>query len=208
VTFLGGTPTSDGAENQEIAAELYAQSGVTVLEAAEDAENVNALVVTSELAEEHGLETVGDLAEHAGDLTFGGPAECPERDFCIPGFRDTYGVEFGEFVPLDFGPRVTALEEGGIDVALLFSTDAPIATNGWVVLEDDMGLQPAENIAPVVSTSIVDEYGDDLVAALNAVTEKLTSESLTEMNADYQVDQRDAAEIAREWLVENDLIEG
>lgn len=207
VTFLGGMPTSDGAENQEMAAELYAPSGVTVLEEAEDAENVNALVVTSELAEEHGLQTVGDLAEHAGDLTLGGPAECPEREFCIPGYRDVYGVEFGEFVPLDFGPRVTALQEDGIDVALLFSTDAPIAINEWVVLEDDMGLQPAENIAPVVSTSIVDEYGDDLVNALNEVTERLTSESLAEMNAEFQEEQRDAAEIARDWLVENDLIE-
>lgn len=208
VTFLGGQPTSDGAENQELAAELYAETGVTVLDEAEDAENVNALVVTSELAEEHNLETVGDLAEHAGDLSLGGPAECPERDFCIPGYRDVYGVEFGEFVPLDFGPRVTALQEGGIDVALLFSTDAPIAINNWVVLEDDLGLQPAENIAPVVSTSIVDEYGDDLVNALNEVTERLTSESLAEMNAKFQEEQRDAADIAQEWLIENDLIEG
>jgi len=208
VTFLGGTPTSDGAENQQLAAELYAATGVTVLDEAEDAENVNALVVTSELAEEHNLETVGDLAEHAGDLTLGGPAECPEREFCIPGYREVYGVEFGEFVPLDFGPRVTALQEGGIDVALLFSTDAPIAINEWVVLEDDMGLQPAENIAPVVSTSVIDEYGDDLVNALNEVTERLTSESLAEMNAEFQEEQRNAADIARDWLIENDLIEG
>jgi osmoprotectant transport system substrate-binding protein len=207
LTFLGGEPNADGSANRTAAAQLFAETGVTVLPEAEEAQDVNAFVITSELSEELGITKVSDLAAHAGDLAFGGPAECPEREFCLLGLRDVYEVEFGEFVPLDFGPRVTALEEGGIDVALLFSTDAVIATNEWVVLEDDRGLQPAENIAPVIRTAVVDEYGDELVDAMNAVTEKLTSESLAEMNAAFQVDQRSAAEIAREWLVENDLIE-
>jgi len=207
VTFLGGEPTSDGAENRDTAAGLFAQGGVTVLPAAEEAEDVNAFVITRALSEELGITKVSDLAGHAGDLKFGGPPECPEREFCLVGLKDLYGVEFGEFIPLDFGPRVTALEEGGIDVALLFSTDAVIATNDWVVLEDDKGLQPAENIAPVIRTATVDEHGDDLVDALNAVTEKLTSESLAEMNAEFQVDQRTPADIAHDWLVENDFIE-
>jgi len=206
VTFLGGEPTSEGTANRDQAAELFAPSGVTVLPAAERAEDVNAFVITKELSEELGITKVSDLAAHAGDLKFGGPPECPEREFCLIGLKDLYGVEFGEFVPLDFGPRVTALEEGGIDVALLFSTDAVIATNGWVVLEDDRGLQPAENIAPVIRTALVDEYGDELVDAINAVTAKLTSASLAEMNADYQVEQKSAADIAHAWLVENDFI--
>ncbi|MGE3961693.1 MAG: glycine betaine ABC transporter substrate-binding protein [Dehalococcoidia bacterium] len=207
VTFLGGEPTSEGAENRDLAAELFAESGVSVLPAAEEAEDVNAFVITAELSEELGITKVSDLAAHAGDLRLGGPPECPEREFCMVGLRDVYDVEFGEFIPLDFGPRVTALEEDGIDVAVLFSTDAVIATNGWVVLEDDRGLQPAENIAPVVRTAVIDEYGDDLVNTLNAVTEKLTSESLAEMNAEFQVEQRSPADIARDWLIENDLIE-
>jgi len=207
LTFLGGEPNADGAANREAAGQLFAASGVTVLPEAREAQDVNAFVTTSEISESLGITKVSDLAAHAADLTFGGPAECPEREFCLLGLRDLYEVEFGEFVPLDFGPRVTALEEGGIDVALLFSTDAVIATNEWVVLEDDRGLQPAENIAPVIRTAIIDEYGEDLLSAMNAVTRKLTSESLAEMNAAFQVDQRSAAEIAREWLIENDLIE-
>ena len=206
LTFLGGEPNADGGANREAAARLFAESGVTVLPEAAHAQDGNAFVVTKELSESLGVTMVSDLAAHAGDLTFGGPAECPEREFCLVGLRDVYEVEFGEFVPLDFGPRVTALEEGGIDVALLFSTDAVIATNEWVVLEDDRGLQPAENIAPVIRTAILDEYGNDLEEALNAVTEKLTSASLAEMNAAFQVDQRSAADIAKEWLVENDFI--
>jgi len=206
LTFLGGAPNADGASNREAASQLFAATGVTVLPEAKEAQDVNAFVITRELSESLAIIKVSDLAAHAGDLTFGGPAECPEREFCLLGLRDVYGVEFGEFIPLDFGPRVTALREGGIDAALLFSTDAVISTNEWVVLEDDRGLQPAENIVPVIRTAIVDEYGNDLVNALNAVTAKLTTESLAEMNAAFQVEQRSAAAIAREWLVENDFL--
>src|SRR5687767_8857854 len=88
----------------------------------------------------------------ASQLTLGGPPECPERPFCIPGLRDTYGLEFGNFQPLDVGGPLTveALRAGDIDVALLFSTASVIADEGWVDLEDDEALQAAENITPVV----------------------------------------------------------
>lgn len=205
--FLGGEPTSDGDENQQAAAELFAESGVTVLPASPEAENVNALVTTQGLSEELGLTEVSDLADHANDLTLGGPPECPDREFCLIGLREVYGIEFGEFVPLGFDERSAALEGGGIDVAVLFSTDAVIFTNEWVVLEDDRGLQPAEHIAPVIRTALLEEYGEELEDALNAVTEKLTTESLAEMNAEFQVDGHTAPEIARVWLVENDLVE-
>ena len=118
LTFLGGEPTADGADNRDKAAELFADAGVTVLPAAEEAQDVNAFVITRELSERLGITKVSDLADHAADLKLGGPPECPERQFCLVGLKDVYGVEFGEFVPLDFGPRVTALKEGGIDVAL------------------------------------------------------------------------------------------
>lgn len=205
--FLGGEPTSDGDENQRAAAELFAESGVTVLPASPEAENVNALVITQGLSEELGLTDVSDLAGHAHDLTLGGPPECPEREFCLIGLREVYGIEFGEFVPLSFDERVAALSNGEVDVAVLFSTDSVIFTNEWVVLEDDRGLQPAEHIAPVIRTALLEEYGRELEDALNAVTEKLTTESLAEMNAEFQVDGHTAPEIARVWLVENDLIE-
>ena len=48
------------------------------------------------------------------------------------------------------GPRtVSALAEGTVDVALLFTSDAAIDLNDFVLLEDDLGLQPAENVTPV-----------------------------------------------------------
>jgi osmoprotectant transport system substrate-binding protein len=159
---------------------LVEDQGQTLLESAE-ANDTNALVVTQETAEEFGLTTTSDLAPVAGDLVLGGPPECPERPFCLPGFQETYGIEFGDFKPLDVGGPLTveALDNGEIDVGLLFSTSPVVADNGWVFLEDDQALQAAENITPVVSNEVLDE---EIEGLLNEVSATLTQEVILELN--------------------------
>lgn len=147
----------------------------------------------------------------AGQLTLGGPPECPERPFCIPGLRDVYGVEFGTFVPLDVGGPLTveALESGEIDVALLFSTSSVIGENGWILLEDDQALQTAENITPVVRGDLVRAPGGELIAErLNAISAALTTENVTELNGRVEIDGEDPAHVAADFLKENDLLGG
>ena len=172
-------------------------------------EDKNAYVVTGETAEEFSLTSVSDLQPVAGEMIFGGPPECPERPLCLQGLQDVYGLDFAEFVPLDVGGPITvaALEGGEIDVGLLFTTSGVIAANEWVSLEDDMGLNPAENIVPAIRTEVVEAYGDDLVALLDSYSEALTTEDLTAMNARADLDQEDPALIAEEWLTTNGFLE-
>jgi glycine betaine/choline ABC-type transport system substrate-binding protein len=135
----------------------------------------------------------------ASQLVLGGPPECPERPFCIPGLEETYGVEFQEFKPLDVaGPlTIRALEGGEIDVALLFSTQSVISDRGWVLLEDDQGLQQAENITPVVSEEVNDPAIESL---LNQVSAALTTENITELNGQVEIDGDDPADVAAGFL--------
>jgi len=164
---------------------------------------VDALAVTQETADELGIETYTDLAGVAGDLTLGAPAECAEFPACIPGLRDTYGIEFGDFVPLEAGPPIfDALNNGDIDVARVFSTDAAIAENGWVVLEDDQGLNPVQNVIPVGNEDADTEEIADIV---NEVSAALTTEELTELNRRVVIDVEDPEDVAADWLEENDL---
>jgi osmoprotectant transport system substrate-binding protein len=183
---------------------LLAEDDLTLLEPSA-ADDTNAFVVTQETADEFDLASVSDLAEVAGELVLGGPPECPERPFCIPGLRDVYGVEFGEFRPLDVGGPLTveALDAGEIDVALLFSTSSVIGDKGWVVLEDDQNLQNAENIAPVVRNEVLN---DEVEGLLNAVSATLTTENITELNGRVEIDQEDPATVAEEFLSEQGLL--
>src|SRR5262249_51526552 len=111
------------------------------------AQDGNAIVVTAATAARYRLRTISDLAAVAPRLVFGGPPECPERPYCLPGLRRAYGLRFSEFVPLDAGGPLTrqALLAGDIDVALLFTTDPTIVAGHLVVLADNRRLQPAEN---------------------------------------------------------------
>ena len=143
----------------------------------------------------------------ASQLTLGGPPECPERPFCIPGLQETYGIEFGEFVPLDVGGPLTieALQGGDIDVGLLFSTSSVIADEGWVLLEDDKSLQTAENITPVVRSDVVD---DTITERLDAISAALTTENITELNGRVEIDSEDPADVARDFLESEGLLGG
>lgn len=199
-----GEATGDTEATTELLRERFAEQGVDVLEPS-DAQDKNGLVVRQETADEYGLSTVSDLADVAGDLTLGGPPECPERPLCIPGYESTYGVTFGDFRSLDAGGPVTieALSAGEIDVALLFTTDGVIAANDWVLLDDDQDLQPAENIVPVIRT---EANTDAATEALNAVSAVLTTENVTEMIRQLRVDLADPAEVAETFLTDQGVL--
>ena len=199
-----GEATGDTEASTELLRERFAEQGVDVLEPS-DAQDKNGLVVRQETADTYGLSTVSDLADVAGDLTLGGPPECPERPLCIPGYEDAYGVTFGDFRSLDAGGPVTieALSAGEIDVALLFTTDGVIAANDWVLLDDDQDLQPAENIVPVIRS---EANTDAATEALDAVSAVLTTENVTEMIRQLRVDLADPAEVAETFLTDQGVL--
>lgn len=196
-------PTADTAATLAALREALAESGLTALDAS-PAEDKNGIVVTQDTADALNLSKVSDLADHT-DLAFGGPPECQERQFCLVGLNEVYGLSFAEFKPLDGGGPLTvaALEENTIQVALLFTSDGAIAAKGFVLLEDDKGLQPAENLIPVIRQDIVDAYGDALVNALNDVSATLTTAQLSEMNRRIGIDGDDPAVVAADWISEN-----
>lgn len=180
---------------------LVSDMGLALLEPS-DAVDTNVFVVTPETAESY--TTISDLAPDASELTLGGPAECPKRPYCIPGLEEVYGIEFGDFKPLEYGPAtVAALEAGEVDVALLFSTDGIINEKGLVVLEDDKNLQAADNITPLVTQEVLNE---EVQSLLNDVSATLTTENVTELNTRVSVDQEDPAEVAQEFLEEEGLL--
>ena len=139
----------------------------------------------------------------ASQLVLGGPPECPQRPFCLPGLKETYGIEFADFKPLDVGGPLTvkAVKGGQIDVGLLFSTSSAIVANDFVLLEDDQGLQTAENIVPLV-TEAVDDSAAEL---LDQVSAALTTENITELNGRVELDQEDPADVAADFLEEQGI---
>ncbi len=172
------------------------------------AQDANAIVVTAATAARYGLRSIADLARSAPGLMFGGPPECPGRAYCLPGLKRVYGLRFKAFISLDAGGPLTlqALEEGDIGVALLFTTDPDIPARHLVVLADDRGLQPAENITPVVRRDVIARYGPNLLAALNTVSALLDTGTLRALDARVELAGQDPRLVAGRWLRAHGLI--
>jgi osmoprotectant transport system substrate-binding protein len=135
-------PTNGSPEEvAQALSQVVANDGL-VTYAYSPANSTNVFVVLPDTASANNLSDLSSLAPVAGQLVLGAPPDCPEAEFCIPGLKDTYGIEFAEFKPLDAGgPKtVVALDSGAIDVGELFSLDPTITDKGYVVLTDDKQL--------------------------------------------------------------------
>ena len=145
----------------------------------------------------------------ASTFIFGGPPECPERPFCLLGLEETYGLQFKEFRPLDAGGPITveALANNEVQVALLFTTDPTIVARGFVILEDDLGLQRADNLIPVVNADVVADT-PELAELLDGVSAALTQDVLVELNRQSTEDHLDPQAIAAGFLEAQGLLSG
>jgi osmoprotectant transport system substrate-binding protein len=196
--------TGTAAEIAALLAPLLEAKGVTLLDYS-PANSTNAFVVTPDTATQYSLSTMSDLAPVAGQLTLGAPPECPKRPFCIPGLQKVYGIEFGDFKPLDFGgaQTVAAIDSGAVDVGLLFSLDPTIEDKGWIALTDDKDLQAAGNFAAEIRT---DKTNPEIEGLLNGVTASLTDDGMRAIVTKVAIDKEDVATVATQYLTDQGLI--
>jgi osmoprotectant transport system substrate-binding protein len=172
---------------------------LTVL-AKSSAEDKDAIVVTKDTADKWSLKAISDLKAHGGETVFGGPPEIQRRADGLPGFKKNYDLEFKEFKALDAGGPLTvdALKTGAIQAGDLFTTDPAIKANNFVVLEDPKNNFAAQNVVPLIVKA---KASDEVKQALDAVSAKLSTETLIELLTKLSApDKPDAAKVAADWL--------
>jgi osmoprotectant transport system substrate-binding protein len=150
------------------------------------------------------LKKVSDLKKVASKLTFGGPPECETRDFCLgPKSQQLYGLKFSDVKKLDAGGPITvkALEDGDIQVGLLF-TGSSVIPKDAVLLTDDKALQPADNPVFLVKKN---KATTATMKKLDAVSAKLTTAAYNKMSLDISDQKQDPATVAAAFLKKNGL---
>lgn len=161
-------------------------------------------VVTRALADKYQLKTLGDLAK-VPKLTVGGPTELQKRPYGPDGLKGMYHVTVTKFVPYDAPAlKVKDLKDGKIQAADFFTTDAAIADNGFVKLEDPQTLILPQNVVPLVRPDV--KKNAKAVEAINAVGKTLTTEELSALNKKVDVDHADPGDVAKDWLTSKGLV--
>ncbi len=173
---------------------------LTVLDKS-SAEDNDSIVVTKETADKYQLKTIEDLKAVAGDLTLAAPPEFKERPQGIPGLTKAYGVTFGSFRPLTGQGIIQALKNKQVDAANIYSTDPAIAANGFVALEDTKKNFGSQNIVPLVRA----DKADQVKETLNAVSAKLTTETIAGLLKETDIDKKDPKAVAEAFLKANGL---
>jgi osmoprotectant transport system substrate-binding protein len=183
--------------------DLLRPRGITVLTPS-PARDTNEFVANDQTFRRFGLTTLSSLAPVAGQLTFGGPPECAQRPFCLPGLNSVYGILFDDFRALDVGgpQTIAALKSDDVQIGLLFSTDPSIGENGFVPLADDKHLQDAENITPVIRS---DKLNDEVRGLLDAVSARLSTANMTDLVGKVVIDRQRVDAAAEEFLAANGL---
>jgi len=197
-------PADDPTEAARQVGERLRPEGITLLTPS-PAQDTNQFVANATTAQAFDLTTLSSLAPVADRLTIGAPPECPLRPFCLPGLRDVYGILFEDYEPLDAGgpQTVAALRSNEVQIALMFSTDPSIEANGFVPLLDDRHLQDAENITPVIRT---EKLNDEVRGLLDAVSARLSSDTVTELVGKVVIEGQDVAAVASAFLAANGLL--
>jgi osmoprotectant transport system substrate-binding protein len=173
--------------------------GLTALEQA-TASDQDSYTVTAEFAEEHGLETIADLANVDEPLTLGGPPELEERPYGPSGAESVYGLDLQFSATGD--TTVEDLLAGTIQVANVFTADPRIQTEDLVPLEDPEGLFLASNVVPIAASDVADEIAE----VIDPISAALTPEGLVALNVQSTQDRMSAPDIAAAWLEEQGLL--
>lgn len=196
------TETTQSAVDQAVSAKL--PSNLEILQPAAAQDN-DSLVVTQALATKDSLKNISDLAPYAKDLVIGSAPEFKTRQQGLLGLKSTYQLDFKDFKALDnSGPQtISALQHGDADVVDLYSTTPAIKTNGFVVLNDDKGLFGVQNVVPLVDKKNLPQAGVD---ALNAVSAKLDTPTLTSLLEQVVTEKKDSSDVAKTWLKSQGLV--
>jgi osmoprotectant transport system substrate-binding protein len=180
--------------------------GVTALDPAE-AQDANAFAVTKKFADEHDLKTLSDLAALGQEITLGAAEDCDSRQDCKVGLEATYGLKIKKVVGTGFGSAETKadLKDGDTQLGQVGTSDATLETDGLVLLEDDKGLQNAENLVPVVNSAWLKAH-PAAADALNPLASELTTDDLATLIAKVSVGREKAADVASQYLKDKGLI--
>lgn len=175
-------PKSPAKSTADVDAALKAKlpSTLEVLPAA-PAVDADSVTVTQATATKYHLKSIADLAPVAGKLTFGGPPEFKTRIDGLAGLKRNYGLTFKGFDPLDESGPITlaALKSGKVQAADVFTTTPAIPSDKLVVLADPKFNFAAQNVLPLVYKKAMNPT---IIATLNAVSAKLTTQALQQMD--------------------------
>jgi osmoprotectant transport system substrate-binding protein len=172
--------------------------------------NTYAFAIREQKAKELGITKLSQLKDlPKKELTFCVESEFASRNDGFVPMLTTYGLtraDLGNVTVLDTGVVYTATASGQCNFGEVFTTDGRIPGLNLRVLEDDKRFFPLYNLSLVVQGDLVREH-PEIGEISSLIHPKITNATMLELNSRVDVDGEDPAIVARNWLVQEGLVE-
>ncbi|TDU04967.1 osmoprotectant transport system substrate-binding protein [Streptomyces sp. 846.5] len=191
-------PTTLQDNETQLAAKVASNLQILTPAAAEDKDSLTVNAATATKYHLTASSKISDLKSIAGQLVLGAAPEFQTRQEGVVGLKAVYGLTFKSFKALDAGGTLTeaALQKNDIQVGDIFTTDSTIAAQKWITLQDDKSLFGFQNVIPVAQKTLPQTAVD----ALNAVSAKLDTATLMDLDAKVGAKGADPLAVADAWL--------
>jgi osmoprotectant transport system substrate-binding protein len=156
------------------------------------------LFISKAASDQYGITTISQLQEHASELNFASQGEFDQREDGLPRLEEVYGAfNFKSTKVYDNSLKYQVVGSGEADVAPAYTTEGALSeTDKYVLLEDDKQAWPPYNLAPVIRNDAL-SLNPDVADTLNAVDAELTTEVLTKLNAQVDIDKQEYEDVAK-----------
>jgi osmoprotectant transport system substrate-binding protein len=179
------------------------------------ANNTWAVALRKEVADANGIKTFSDLGAYiagGGEFKLAASAEFVSSPAALPKFQEVYGFTLKpeQLVTLSGGDTAATIaaaaqQTNGVNAAMVYGTDGGIAPSGLVVAEDDKGVQPVYEPAPIIREAVL-QANPQIEELLKPVFEKLDLATLQDLNGRIQVGGEAAKDVAVDWLKTNGFL--
>ncbi len=173
------------------------------------ANNTWAIAIRKDVAAANKLKTLTDLGRYikqGGRFKLAASAEFIERPDALPAFQSAYGFNLkqDQLLTLAGGDtsvtiKTAAEQTSGVNAAMAYGTDGPVAALGLVTLDDVKGVQPIYAPTPVIRGQVLAQ-NPRIAKLLEPVFHSLTSATLQKLNASIAIEGKDARKVAAAYL--------
>lgn len=168
--------------------------------------DTEALAVTDFYATSNHLRSIGDLRRVAARLTLGGQPQFQKGSPGLPALHRIYGVAPAAFQAMPDGGQYAALNDGTVQAADVYTTDAELATGDYRLLSDPHRIFGWGNVVPVLGAKVLGEEGPAFAEIIERVDSALTIDAIRQMNAAVDLGHQNPADVAKQFLQTHGLV--
>ncbi len=163
-----------------------------------------AIALHKDWVKEHNIVRLSELEPYADDLSLGVDPEFASRPDGLPQIDKVYGFTFGKVRQMQPTLMYEAIKNNQLDSIGAYTTDSRVDLYNLSIVEDDKGALPPYDAVIIVRKEFVEN--EELLRIFKILEDQINTETMRRLNKLYDIEKKEASDIAKEYLVEKGFI--